>query len=97
MKRYIALALMLVTLCGCASNAPAPTVVMETTAQTTAATTFPTEDRAELLSAAMLNTYDAFEAGSGRRVKLQFYAACIRDCFNTEGWPETTLWELVLK
>ena len=59
--------------------------------------TFPTEDRAELLSAAMLNTYDAFEAGSGRRAKLQFYAACIRDCFNTEGWPETTLWELVLK
>lgn len=47
MKRYIALALMLVTLCGCASNAPAPTVVMETTAQTTAATTFPTEETAE--------------------------------------------------
>ena len=47
MKRYIALALMLVTLCGCASNAPAPTVVTETTAQTTAATTFPTEETAE--------------------------------------------------
>lgn len=47
MKRYIALALMLVTLCGCASNAPAPTVVMETTAQTTAATTFPTKETAE--------------------------------------------------
>ena len=47
MKRYIALALMLVTLCGCASNAPAPTVVTETTAQTTAATTFPTEETTE--------------------------------------------------
>ena len=47
MKRYIALALMLVALCGCASNAPAPTVVTETTAQTTAATTFPTEETAE--------------------------------------------------
>ena len=47
MKRYIALALMLVTLCGCASNAPAPTVVTETTAQTTAATIFPTEETAE--------------------------------------------------
>ena len=38
---------MLVALCGCASNAPAPTVVTETTAQTTAATTFPTEETAE--------------------------------------------------
>lgn len=47
MKRYIVLTLILATLCGCASNAPAPTVVMETTAQTTAATTFPTEETAE--------------------------------------------------
>ena len=23
----------------------------------------------------------------------RYYDACIRDCFNTEGWPETTLWE----
>ena len=25
----------------------------------------------------------------------RYYDACIRDCFNTEGWPETTLWEYV--
>ena len=59
--------------------------------------TFASEDRAQLMSAAMENKAQEFEAGSGRRAKLQFYADCIRDCFNTEGWPETTLWEQVLK
>lgn len=47
MKRYIAFALILITLCGCASNAPAPTVVTETTAQTSAATAFPITETAE--------------------------------------------------
>lgn len=47
MKRYIAFALILITLCGCASNAPTPTAVTETTAQTTAATTFPITETAE--------------------------------------------------
>lgn len=59
--------------------------------------TFPTEDRAMLLAAAMENEYQKFSIGSGRRAKLQFYADCIRDCFDTEGWPETTLWEQVLQ
>lgn len=58
---------------------------------------FPFEDRAELLATAMENEYQEFEVGSGRRAKLQFYADCIRDCFNTDGWPQTTLWEQVLK
>ena len=61
------------------------------------ALTYPTEDRATLLEAAMHNYSWDFEPGSGRRAKLQYYAACIRDCFDTEGWPEITLWEQVLQ
>jgi hypothetical protein len=60
------------------------------------ALTYPTEDRATLMEAAMsLYTWD-FEPGSGTRQKLQYYADCIRDCFDTSGWPERTLWEQVL-
>lgn len=59
--------------------------------------TFPTEDRATLMEAAMNNFNLRFEVGSGRRKKMQYYADCIRDCFDTTGWPETTLWEQVLK
>ena len=61
------------------------------------ALTYPTEDRATLMAAAMENYTWDFEPGSGRRAKMQYYADCIRDCFNTEGWPETTCWEQVLK
>lgn len=60
-------------------------------------TTFPTEDRAELMEASMEGISWNFEPGSGSRVKMQFYADCIRDCFDTDGWPETTSWEDVLK
>jgi hypothetical protein len=59
--------------------------------------TFPTEDRATLMEAAMCNFTWDFEPGSGTRTKLQYYADCIRDCFDTEGWPERTLWEQVLE
>ena len=61
------------------------------------ALTYPTEDRAVLMEAAMNNFAWDFESGSGAREKLQYYADCIRDCFDTEGWPETTLWEQVLE
>ena len=61
------------------------------------ALTYPTEDRATLMEAAMCNYTWDFEPGSGTRRKLQYYADCIRDCFHTEGWPETTLWEQVLE
>ena len=37
-----------------------------------------------------------FEPGSGLRAKLEYYAECIRDCFDTEGWPEVLPWEQVL-
>ena len=61
------------------------------------ALTFPTEDRATLFEAAMNDYSWDFEPGSGRRAKLQYYADCIRGCFDTEGWPEITLWEQVLQ
>ena len=61
------------------------------------ALTYPTEDRAKLMESAMSNFTWDFEPGSGTRRKLQYYADCIRDCFDTEGWPETTLWEQVLE
>ena len=59
--------------------------------------TYPTEDRAVLMESAMHQTDWLFEAGTGRRAKMQFYADCIRDCFDTTGWPDTTIWEKVLK
>ena len=61
------------------------------------AMTYPTEDRATLMETAMNNHSWDFEPGSGRRAKLQYYAACIRDCFDTTSWPEITLWEQVLQ
>lgn len=61
------------------------------------AMTYPTEDRATLMEAAMSHYTWDFEPGSGARMKLQYYAACIRDCFDTKDWPETTLWEQVLE
>ena len=60
------------------------------------ALTYPTEDRARLMESAMGNFTWDFEPGSGTRMKLQYYADCIRDCFDTEGWPEKTCWEQVL-
>ena len=60
-------------------------------------TTYPTEDRAMLMEAAMLNNTQNFASGSGRRAKLQYYAECIRDCFDTTGWPEVAPWEQVLE
>ena len=58
--------------------------------------TYPTEDRAVLMAAAMCNFAWDFEPGSGAREKLRYYADCIRDCFDTELWPEITYWEQVL-
>jgi hypothetical protein len=56
------------------------------------AMTFPTEDRATLMSLIMSDE-TALQENPGMPEKMRYYAACIRDCFDTEGWPETTLWE----
>lgn len=59
--------------------------------------TYPTEDRATMMEMAMAGNSSDFAPGSGRRAKLQYYADCIRDAFDTTGWPEVTAWEQVLQ
>ena len=54
--------------------------------------TFPTEDRATLMALVMSDA-TALEGKPGMAAKMRYYAACIRDCFNTDGWPERTCWE----
>ena len=58
---------------------------------------FPAEDRSELMEAAMYLEYWLFEPGTGRYEKMQYFADCIRDCFDISSWPETLPWERVLK
>lgn len=61
------------------------------------ARTFPTEDRARVLEYAMSGwTWRFEEESSALRAKLQYYADCIRDAFDTTGWPEVTKWEEAL-
>ena len=54
--------------------------------------TYPTEDRATLMAAAMMRD-ERFESSAPMQEKMRFYAQCIRAAFQTEGWPETTAWE----
>ena len=56
----------------------------------------PTEDRAQIMEAAVGVPW-AFDEGPGMLRKLRWYSDCIRDCFDTTGWPEKTVWEQVLK
>ena len=58
--------------------------------------TYPTEDRATLFAAAMTQA-PFLEENPGMQTKLDYYARCIRDCFDTEGWPEVTAWEQPLQ
>ena len=62
------------------------------------ATIKPTEDRARVLEYAMVNWGDHyFEPGTVLTKKLDYYSRCIRDAFDTEGWPAVTVWEQYLK
>ena len=36
---------------------------------------------------------NTFEVHPGLVGKLRYYSQCIRDCFDTTGWPEVTVWE----
>ena len=64
--------------------------------------TFATEDRSEIFGTAIddyINgIYDdaRFTDDSPIRNKLDYYSRCIRDGFNTKGWPDTMAWETVL-
>ncbi len=59
--------------------------------------TFATEDRARIMEYAMVEADWAFSGSQGRYEKLEFLCDCIRDAFDTEGWPEQTLWEQTLE
>ena len=62
------------------------------------ATIKPTEDRARVLEYAMVNWGEHyFEPGTVLTKKLDYYSRCIRDAFDTEGWPAVTTWEQYLK
>ena len=60
------------------------------------AMTYPTEDRATLFAAAMTQS-PLLEESPAMQKKLDYYARCIRDCFDTQGWPEVTAWERFLQ
>ncbi len=56
-----------------------------------------TEDRARIFENAVENSGMLFRDAPGRIAKLQYYSDCIRDCFDTTGWPETVAWEAPLR
>lgn len=60
--------------------------------------TFSTEDRATIFEQAMLGAAQIFSNERFPVVfsKLEYYCQCIRDCFDTTGWPEYTKWEATL-
>ena len=57
----------------------------------------PTEDRARVMEYAM-SDYGmwTFEEAQGLLEKLDYYCRCIRQVFDTTGWPETVIWEQYL-
>ena len=61
------------------------------------ATISPTEDRARIMEYAMADYGQwMFEDAPILRQKLEYYAKCIRDAFDTTGWPLVTQWEQYL-
>lgn len=56
------------------------------------AMTYPTEDRATLMALA-ISDGEALKDSPAMAEKMRYYAACIRDCFDTDGWPDTAPWE----
>ncbi len=61
------------------------------------AMSFPTEDRARTWEYACEDYDWSFADAPGLRAKLQYYSDCIRDCFDTTGWPAVTHWERFLQ
>ena len=58
--------------------------------------TYPTEDRATMWEQSMVGNYYPFQSAPLRE-KLEYYSDCIRDCFDTTGWPTILPWEEVLQ
>jgi hypothetical protein len=60
------------------------------------AMTFPTEDRARLFENVMRDDqWVDWESCPRLREKLNYYAQCIRACFDTTGWEDVP-WEQYL-
>ena len=55
--------------------------------------TYPTEDRAKVWEQIMVGNTYPFEEYAPLRKKLEYYCKCIRDCFDTTGWPGIMPWE----
>lgn len=55
--------------------------------------TFAKEDRARIMEYAMMERDNVFSANPKIKEKLEYWSACIRDAFDTTGWPEETKWE----
>ena len=58
--------------------------------------TFPKEDRARVMEYAMIGAEFCFDTYPGLVDKIEYYSECIRDAFDTTGWPEVTKWEEML-
>lgn len=58
--------------------------------------TFAKEDRATIMEYAMVGSDWMFTAAPGRLAKLDYLCRCIRDAFDTTGWPAYTVWEYTL-
>lgn len=57
----------------------------------------PTEDRARVMEYAMVDYGKwTYEDAKGLQKKLDYYCRCIRDCFDTTGWPDRVIWEQYL-
>ena len=54
------------------------------------------EDRARIMEYAMADADWAFSGADGRYQKLAYLCECIRDAFDTKGWPKQTVWEQML-
>lgn len=55
------------------------------------------EDRARIMEYAMIGDYNMFIEAPYRQAKLEYLNQCIRDAFDTTGWPEITVWEETLE
>lgn len=59
--------------------------------------TFPGEDRATIMEQAASKETAMFISAPQRQKKLQYLCECIRDAFDTTGWPKQTVWESTLE
>lgn len=54
------------------------------------------EDKATFMENAMIGNDWIFASSDYRQGKLAYWCQCIRDAFDTAGWPELTVWEEIL-